>query len=333
MTTDTPETTQFQPNGSAVALASPDRPPARRYAPGRARRGFTRRSPAADVVMAYVAAHAATLKTLDPLVREDAPDSVHKMRVAARRLRSVLRAYPAILPRSATRHLSDELKWLGRTLADARDGEVLGGYLETRLRDMPPDPVLGTAQAKARAHFASRVASARAALLDALDSARYYTLLAELDRLLADPPLTPAAAEPAGEVLPRAISRTYRRTRRRMRRARQTAPGPGRDTALHETRKAAKRARYAAEAAEPALGKKARRFARRMKAVQSTLGDQHDAVSAAAAAREIGERAGLAGENAFAFGLLRERAEHEAAEHEEAARRAWKRAKKRKSVS
>lgn len=333
MTTNTPERTQIQSNGSAVALTSPDRPLSWRYAPGRARRGLTRRAPAVDVVMAYLATHAARLKMLDPLVRQDAPDSVHQMRVAARRLRSTLQAYPAILPRSATRHLRNELKWLGRTLADARDGEVLGDYMETRLGGMPPDPVLGTAQARARGHFAPRVTSARGVLLDALNSARYYTMLAELDRLLADPPLTSAAAEPAGEVLPRAISRTYRRTRRRMRRASQTAPGTRRDTALHETRKAAKRARYAAEAAEPALGKKAHRFARRMKAVQSTLGDQHDAVNAAAAAREIGERANLAGENAFAFGLLRERAEHEAAAHEEAARQAWKRAKKSKSVS
>ena len=162
---------------------------------------------------------------------------------------------------------------------------------------------------------------------------RYFTLLADLDRLLADPPLTAAAAEPAGEVLPPAIARAYRRTKRRMRRARRAAPGAGRDTAMHETRKAAKRARYAAEAAQPALGKKARRFTRRVKAVQSALGDQHDAVSAAAAAREIGVRANLAGENAFTFGLLRERAEQETAAHENRARRAWKRARRRKPVS
>jgi CHAD domain-containing protein len=331
MTTQTPETTQIQLNGAVVALASPDRPPSRWHAQGRDRHGFTRRSPAGDVIMAYLAAHAARLKTLDPLVRQDAPDSVHQMRVAARRLRSTLQAYPAILPRSSTQHLRDELKWLGGTLAEARDGEVLTDYLGTRLDGMPPDPVLGTAQARTRAHFAPRIAHARGTVLDALNSARYYTMLAELDRLLADPPLTASAAKPAAEVLPPEIARTYRRTRRRMRRASQAAHGPGRDTALHETRKAARRARYAAEAAKPALGKKARRYARRMKAVQSTLGDHHDAVNAAAAAGEIGKRANLAGENAYAFGLLRERARHEAAAHEEAALRAWKRAKKRKA--
>jgi CHAD domain-containing protein len=284
------------------------------------------------VVLAYLAKYTARLKTLDPLVRRDAPDSVHQMRVTTRRLRGTLQAYPAILPGPATQHLRDELKWLGGVLGEARDGEVLSDYLLTRLGGLPTELVLGPAKARTRAHFAPRQASARGAMLDALNSARYFTLLADLDRLLSDPPLTAAAAKPAAEVLPRAIARAYRRTKRRMRLAQLTVPGEARDVALHETRKAAKRARYAAEAAQPALGKKARRFARRMKAVQSALGDQHDAVNAQAAAREIGVRAHLAGENAFTFGLLRERADGDAASQQDRARRAWKRVKRPRSL-
>jgi CHAD domain-containing protein len=280
--------------------------------------------------MAYIGTQAARLRARDPLVRENAPDSVHQMRVAARRLRSTLQAYPAILPKPATQHLRAELKWLGEVLGEARDDEVLSEYLLTRLASLPAEQVLGPAQARVRAHFAPREASAREALLEALNSARYYMLVAELDRLLADPPLTATAAEPAGKVLPRAIGRTYQRTRRRIHQAQRIAPGAGRDVALHETRKAAKRARYAAEAARPALGKKTRRFARRMKAVQSALGDHHDAVTARAAAREIGVRAHLAGENAFTFGLLSEWAAHDAAACEAKALRAWKHAKRSK---
>jgi CHAD domain-containing protein len=283
--------------------------------------------------MAYIGAQADRLKTLGPLVQRDAPDSVHQMRVAARRLRSTLQAFPAILPKHSTRHLRAELKWLGEVLGEARDDEVLSAYLLTRLASLPVEQVLGPVQARVRVHFAPREASAREALLEALNSARYYTLIAELDRLLADPPLTAAASEPADEVLPRAIGRACRRTRRRMQTAQRTAPGPGRDTALHETRKAAKRARYAAEAAQPALGRKARRVARRMKDVQSALGDQHDAVIARAAAREIGVKAHLAGENAFTFGLLGERAAHDAAAYEAKAQRAWNHAKRLKAVS
>jgi CHAD domain-containing protein len=100
---------------------------------------------------------------------------------------------------------------------------------------------------------------------------------------------------------------------------------------LHESRKAAKRARYTAEATQPVFGEKARRFSRRMKAVQSVLGAHQDAVSAGAAAREIGVHAFLSGENAFSFGLLCERARRDALDYQDQARRVWKQATRGKS--
>jgi CHAD domain-containing protein len=111
-----------------------------------------------------------------------------------------------------------------------------------------------------------------------------------------------------------------------MRRARQTPAGPARDTALHQARKSARRARYAAEAAAPTAGKQARRFARQMKRVQSVLGDHHDAVLARQAARDLGVAAYLAGENAFTYGLLHERELHRAQRREADARQIWRRA-------
>jgi CHAD domain-containing protein len=148
------------------------------------------------VVLAYLGTHAAALKALDPAVRRDAPDSVHQMRVAARRLRSTLRAYRTIVSSPATQHMRDELKWLGRVLGGARDNEVLGDYLRARLAGLPPELVLGPAQARVSAHFAPREASARNAVVDAVNSARYFTMLAELDRLLASPPLAARGGQP-----------------------------------------------------------------------------------------------------------------------------------------
>jgi CHAD domain-containing protein len=102
-------------------------------------------------------------------------------------------------------------------------------------------------------------------------------------------------------------------------------PGPARDVALHQARKSARRARYAAEAASPAVAKKARRFAKQMKKVQSVLGDHQDAVIARQAARDLGIGAHLAGENAFTYGLLYERETHQATRLQAEARRLWKR--------
>ena len=297
------------------------------------RRRFTRHSPAGEVVLAYLDTQAARLSALDLAVRRDKPDSVHQMRVTVRRLRAALQSFTAIVSKKETEHLRAELKWLGGVLGTARDNEVLADHLHAGLKAVPTELVLGPAQARITAHFAPLEASSRKAVLDALDSERYQALRAELGRLLDNPPLTPGADDPAGKALPAAVGRAYRRTRRRMRRAGHAPAGQARDVALHEARKAAKRARYAAEAVRPALGKKdgrkARRFAKRMKAVQSLLGSHQDAVIAQAAARDIGVHAHLAGENAFSFGLLQERAHIQALACAGQAYRAWRHARRK----
>jgi CHAD domain-containing protein len=90
-----------------------------------------------------------------------------------------------------------------------------------------------------------------------------------------------------------------------MRLALDMPPGDERYLALHEARKAARQARYAAEAVSPALGKEARRFARRMKRLQDALGEQHDRVVAGDAVVELADRAFEAGEPTFTYGLMR----------------------------
>ena len=294
---------------------------------------LTRHTPSGEAVLAYLAAQAARLRDLELAVRQEEPDAVHQMRVTVRRLRSTLQSFSGIVSEQDTRQLRAELKWFGGVLGGARDTEVLASQLHAGLAATPAELVLGPAHARITAHFAPLEASNRRAVLDAFDSDRYRALRVALDGLLDDPPLTPKAAEPSRGALPTAVGRAYRRTRRRMRAASQAPRGPERDVALHETRKAAKRARYAAEAAAPALGKqsgkKARKFAKRMKKVQSVLGAHQDAVIAQTAARDIGVHAHLAGENAFSFGLLHEQAHQRALASEDQAPRVWRRARRK----
>ena len=290
-------------------------------------------SPAGDVVLAYVAAQVERFKALDPAVRRDEPDAVHQMRVTARRLRAALQEFPMVVPKAMTLHVRDELRWVGQVLGEARDNEVLSEHFRAELDSVPVELSPGPVRVRVAAHFAARQAAAQSAIRQALDSRRYLALLDELDLLLSNGPLAPAASQPAREVLPKAIARAYQRTARRMRRAQRAQAGPEQDTALHEARKAAKRARYAAEVATPALGKRARRFAKRMKAVQSALGDHHDAVTAGVAARQISVHAHLAGEDTFSFGLLADRAHRQAADSRRRADKNWKRATRRKATS
>ena len=283
-------------------------------------------SPAGQVVLAYLRSQADALVSLDPLVRLDEPDAVHQMRVASRRLRGTLRSFRHILRQDATSGLAADLKWLGGVLGAARDGEVLDAHLRSRLSQAPVELRIGPVEARIQGHFASVRAAARTELVAALDSERYFALLDDIDGLLAGPPLTAEAARAAADVLPAAARRGRRRMNRRMRRAWRTAPGQSRNEALHQARKAARRARYAAEAMAPAIGGRAARFAKRMKQVQSVLGEHQDCVIAGVAARDLGIGAYLAGENAFSYGLLCERDACEGERLQAEARRIWKKA-------
>ena len=111
-----------------------------------------------------------------------------------------------------------------------------------------------------------------------------------------------------------------------MRRALREAAGDPRDVALHQARKAAKRARYAGETVTPAIGSRAAGFTGQMKKLQSVLGDHQDTVIARRAERELGVSAHLAGENAFTYGVLYELDAGDAQRLQVDAQRAWKRA-------
>ncbi|MEU2407767.1 CYTH and CHAD domain-containing protein [Streptomyces rubiginosohelvolus] len=273
---------------------------------------------AGDHVLAYVRKQIATIVRLDPAVRRDLPDSVHKMRVATRRLRSTFKTHRKILDREVTDPLGAELKWLAAELGLDRDQEVLDERIGSRVEALPATLALGPVRGRLRAWSAARRTGSRRRIIDVLDGQRYLDLLEALDTLSAEPPLRPAAGKAPGKALPRAVLKDYEKLARRMDHALEHPPGPERDTAMHEARKAAKRARYAGESARPALGKPAKRFAKRVKAVQTVLGDHQDSVVAREALRVLAIEAHAAGETAFTWGLLygQEEAAAEARERE-----------------
>ncbi|MFF5130314.1 CHAD domain-containing protein [Streptomyces syringium] len=313
------------PSKLSRALTETDPEPAR---PGKRkrRRAEPGKPTAGEHVLAYVRAQAEAVVTGDLDVRRDVDDSVHQMRVATRRLRSAFRTFGKVLDREITDPIGDELKWLAGELGVDRDREVLSARLRARVDEVPDTLVLGPVRARLRRWAAARHAGARKHLVSVLDSERYLTLLDTLDALLADPPLLPAAADTPRRTIAKAVLRDYRRLARRLENALATEAGPARDTALHEARKAAKRVRYAAEAAKPALGKPAKRFARRMKSVQSLLGEHQDSVMAREALRALAIQAHAAGESTYTLGLLHGREEALAAAYERELPDVWEKA-------
>ena len=277
---------------------------------------------AAEVVHAHLVENVARLHEQEARVRSDETSAVHKMRIATRRLRTSLRTCQPLFEES-TDALSDELRWLGRSLSGARDAQVLRERLGLLVSTQPPELVMGPVDVLIDDELSAAEQRGRARALEALGDPRYLRLLDDLDTLVRDRPMTDEGARPARDVFPRLVRRDAKRLRRAVRTARQAEPGEAHDAALHHARKKAKRLRYAAELAVPALGEPAEKLASSAEEVQQALGEHQDTVMSRRFLREHGARMHLDGMNGFTLGRLHAIEEARAAAATEDFEHAW----------
>jgi CHAD domain-containing protein len=298
-----------RPSGSASKLAR-----ALAETGGVKRRKVARKAPetAGDHVMAYIRAQRDAIVELDPAVRRDVYDSVHRMRVATRRMRSAFKSYGKVLDRTVTDPIGEELKWLAGELGVDRDQEVLTERLTAALDELPRVLLAGPVRTRLRTWSHARSGGSRRRLIAVLDGKRYLELLATLDALVDGPPLLKAADGRPSKVIPKAVRKDFGKLTGLVEQAVELSPGPDRDLAIHEARKKCKRTRYSAEAASKALGEPAVDLVRSMKALQSLLGDHQDSVMTREALRELAGQAHGAGENGFTYGVLYGREERRA---------------------
>lgn len=281
-------------------------------------------SAAADVVLAYLREQVQALKDQDPRVRLDAPDAVHKMRVATRRMRSVLATYRKLLDDAdSVKFLRGELKWLAGVLGEARDAEVMHERLKDMIAKEPSDLVMGPVTGRIDFELGADYRKAHANVLDALDGTRYFHLLDVLESSLDSPSLTARASKPAHKVIPKLIKRDAKRLRTAVEDARHHASESD-HPALHEARKDGKRLRYAAESAAPINPGGAARLADAAHGVQKILGDHQDSVVTRELLRRLGAEAFEQGENGFTYGRLHALEQAAALETEARFHREWK---------
>ncbi len=232
-------------------------------------------------------------------------DPIHDTRVAIRRLRSTLRVFGKLLE-SSVGHIEDELKWYAGLLGEVRDCQVQRRRFQGTLAQLPPELVLGPVAGRLNTDLQSDQLQARTRVAEAMNSQRYLDLLAKLHQWRTDPPLTDA---PSVE----AVSKRARRAKRKADRRLAQAIDADDDALLHRARKAAKRARYAAELRVP-VDKGAKKTIKNYKQIQRVLGDHQDSMVATATLHRLAVTAGTtAGENGFTYGLLYAR-EQQAAE-------------------
>jgi triphosphatase len=233
------------------------------------------------------------------------PAAFHQMRVALRRLRSVLSTVKAMLPPEHYRSVQADLKWMAGSLGPARDWDVMMADLITPIQSILP----GDADLKklvAAAKRQRRVACEMAR--SAIESHRYTGTLLKLARWFAlrgwrDQPASENSAPlfaPVSAVAPALIERRWRQVRKR-------SKGFAKLTQeeRHDFRIALKKLRYMIEVGGGAFdAREVKTLIKRVKPLQEKLGHindiriaqrliKHVAYSGGDGAGELSQDAGL----------------------------------------
>jgi CHAD domain-containing protein len=255
----------------------------------------TPRTSAGALLLDYLNTQADAIVAGHFAIHRDADDSVHKTRVACRRIRSTLRTFGDFFDAEQASAFDAELRWYAEVLGNVRDAEVLRARFKTAVADLPADVAVGDVGQRIDKHLEAEHAERMNQLRVAMRSERYAALLAEIGRWRADPPFTAAAGRPA-EALQKVVVRMAKRLRKRVTRATEAGGAP---EDMHRARKTGKRTRYAAEVAPvrdiPDLVHDAT-------ALQDILGEYQDSVVATALLQRLAEDAPA--EAAFGYGVL-----------------------------
>lgn len=239
----------------------------------------TGRPSGADVLRDYLSVHSEALAFQDHRVRLNLDDSVHRMRVEARRLRSALRTFAPVIDTEALTPLRAELEWAADILGAERDLEVVHQRLIRVVENLAPthDPVADQSDGQHVLELVGKVLvderrRAHAGVLEAMASPRWTGLHRSLAAVTLEPPTTARAERDARDLLPAFVDRQWRSFAKRADRLSLEAPVDH----WHRVRIGAKRARYAADLVAPVMGHAAERFARRLGDVTDLLGEFQD---------------------------------------------------------
>jgi CHAD domain-containing protein len=259
-----------------------------------------------------------TMLSRDPGVRlgGDSED-VHQMRVATRRMRSVLRVARPLLKQGWEEPLRDKLGWLGRQLGEARDLDVQIAYFKGQSDSLKPRD--RAALERFLEYLQKKRSKVQPQLVSHLRRRRYVTLI---NRLI------PAVREPAtvpnvDVALPDLARKAFRKVRQAVKELDDSAS----NAEWHLVRIRTKRARYAAELSESCSGRAATRFIDKIKLIQDQLGDIQDAVIAEDHLRRFtSKKAGR--HSALLAGQMVERQRQRRRQAKQAFHSTWKQVKK-----
>ena len=231
-------------------------------------------------------------------------EELHDMRVATRRLRAALALFAEVLPETALRG-QDDLGWIGQMLGAVRDLDVQIDQLDTwvdALEEADRD-----ALTMLRSLLHEQRESARAAMLEMLDSRRYEAFISRHGRTLRARHLARSgpASRPARALAPDLIENRFRSVRKSAARIHPGCPA----TDYHRLRIRCKRLRYALEFLSDLYPGATRPLIKRLVTVQDILGLHQDADVAIKRLRDLAVSSGgdLDSGTIFAMGEVAER--------------------------
>ena len=196
---------------------------------------------ATELVLAFMGHQVGRLQVLEAAVLGQLPHSIHRARVATRRLRSALRIFGHLVGKEYAQQLNSELGWYSRLMGVPRDAEVAGAEVLRLLAELS---VEGPERDRFTDYLDAQRTKGHAALMAGMRSRRFDALQRSLEALLLDLPLGADYGDDA-ETLPMLLERGRARVRKLAQRA---ARGPSQLERWHDVRKAAKAVRYCTEA-------------------------------------------------------------------------------------
>ncbi|MBM7783872.1 CYTH and CHAD domain-containing protein [Tenggerimyces flavus] len=261
------------------------------------------KSPARSLLQYQLATYVRALRSEDIRVRLDLPDSVHQFRVSIRRLRSVLRVFRPLLDTSWSEPLREELQFVASLFGPVRDTEVQLARLESHAASALPAESAEDVQRFLRRRLGAELSEAREQALSLLGGSRYLKLHEALVEAVRAPRTKDDAERSSRKVLPPLVEDAWKKLSSAVSKLSLEDP----DEVWHAARIKAKRARYAADACAPALGKPAKQLGSQLSSVTDVLGEHQDSVVAASTLSRLALSGRVPSATAYWLGVLHER--------------------------
>ncbi len=239
---------------------------------------ITESDPFLDLVYLYFARQLKRMKKFQPIAWEGLdPEGVHKMRVAIRRIRTILKAYRKVLGKKAVKPINKELRWLFKQLGEARDADVGEMAIREFIAALPADAAL--AAAPYERHVRQRTVAAYTELTAVFVGKRYRKLMRILEKLIHAGPRKAMKARVGDLTIAEAAERDINKCARRMIRHGDRIIAESLIEKIHKLRIEAKHLRYLLDFFSMAQPVRWKQSIAELEKLQDLLGWHQDAIT------------------------------------------------------